>query len=182
MGFADLRLYSDVELLRRVVLVFVLISCSFWFAATVAYMPYVLFMAPSVPENPDDENSQRLPHDPYFEVTSSVVVVVCALFVDFLLIAGIYKPYLVDRDMFYPWLGFYAAFVPLMLVVTVLKVTLSAAVGPWVAAPALLAGIYLLAYLHVATLFVLGGRKTANTIKAIQLEALQPLAALVTQA
>jgi len=172
---------GDLDRLRRIVMAAIILSSVIWFSATVAYMPYVLILAPKMPVNPMNLDGEMIPVDPYLEVQISAVLILCALFVDFLLLAGIYEPYTVDRDMFYPWLFYYAFFLPLAVVVAGLK-GVNSDHRVKAAIPGGLVFIYGLIYAHVVALFIHGGKRTANVLKVIQEKALEPLTSAVQQA
>ena len=77
--------------LQTTVLVFVTCSWLLWFSCVCLYIPYVLFLAPSVVA--DADTGARAPGEDFGAGRVAAVVAVSALFCDSLLLAGIYQKY-----------------------------------------------------------------------------------------
>ncbi len=111
------------------------------------------------------------------------MVITCALFVDSLMASALYKRYKVRRELFYPWLVFYAALVVALLVLSGLLATVPADPGQrvWAAAPAAIAAFYCVVYAHAVLLFLRGGRRSANVLGQMRDVYLEPLAEVMAE-
>ena len=66
---------------------------------------------------PDDPHP--IPRDDYSAGKVSAVIILTGLFVDSLLLAGIYQKYKVKTDVFYPWFLFYSFFIISLIIAAV---------------------------------------------------------------
>lgn len=166
--------------LQSLVLVFVGLSCLVWLSLTILYIPYILFLSPSKPINPDidPQSAIYVPNDPYRSAQISAVFILFGLFVDSLLISGIYRKYTIDTDMFYPWFIYYSIFIVGLIVVSVM-------IGLWsenkilLVGPSLAALVYLIAFVFVFRLYLEGKKKVSYIMEEMQKITLEPLAAAV---
>ena len=51
-------------------------------SATILFIPYILIYSPTVPENPNDPDSERIPDDEYNTSGIGITLILMALFVD----------------------------------------------------------------------------------------------------
>ena len=77
--------------LQTPVLIFVCTSWLMWFSATCLYIPYVLWLAPTVVVHED--TGDVAPGEDMGSGKAAAIVIVCALFCDSLLLAGVYQKY-----------------------------------------------------------------------------------------
>ncbi len=166
---------EDLAVLQKVVLIFVGLSWLLWFSCTCLYIPYVLFFAPKEPVDPTNPMDFRLkPAHDYYSGQVSAVAMTCGLFVDSVMLAGIYKKYDVQKDLIYPWLFFYALIIAGLVALSAF-VTIEVPFKFAAAASAVLAVFYIAAYFHAVLLFQRSGRKSARVLTEMRNAALEPI-------
>ncbi len=154
------------------------VSWLFWLSATLLYIPYILLYSPT---QPDPEDALQLgaviPRDEFNAGRISAVVILFGLFVDSLMMAGIYIKYKIKTDMLLPWLLFYSGFIVALIAIAALVARYAPGKYKFAAfGPALMALFY--TYLWICVVFLYKEGKTAKhaIMKGFTEIALQPLA------
>eukprot|EP00096_Caligus_rogercresseyi_P014411 TRINITY_DN6920_c0_g1_i1.p1 TRINITY_DN6920_c0_g1~~TRINITY_DN6920_c0_g1_i1.p1 ORF type:complete len:180 (-),score=25.47 TRINITY_DN6920_c0_g1_i1:267-806(-) len=84
-----------------------ILSSLWWTTLGALYIPYILYVSPSVHVRPGDASSPEIPDDPYCTGLLAAVLIISALFVDALAIAGLYRGNKIKHELIVPWLMFY---------------------------------------------------------------------------
>ncbi len=153
-------------------------SWMLWLAATLLYIPYILLYSPTKLD-PDDalESGAVIPKDDYNAGRISAVVILFGLFVDSLLMAGIYMKYKIKSDMLIPWLIFYSVFI--FALIGIGAMVAYYAMGKWKLisiAPIAMALFYSYLWVCVAALYKEGKTAKHAIMRGFTEIALQPLA------
>ena len=79
------------------------LSLVVWLVLLATYIPYILFYSPMVivgeHETEEEALQEAVPGRDYGTGSASAVIILMAVFVDLLLLAGTYKPYHIKGDL-----------------------------------------------------------------------------------